>query len=358
MVKKKLGSELYIIQYFYQQDRLVTQMQAQSTRVELGTGGYLLAQLRFESNAMQAALLGTDAKHSVLMAVVSGQRQGLAYLPYGYHPGSTDLSGLPSFNGETRDSVTGHYLLGAGYRLYNSVLMRFQSVDSLSPFSTGGLNYYMYCHADPVNFSDPNGHSLVGMLVGGANRTRPRGAGVSLIPKPFNRANNAHSTLATPPGSSRSLRRSISVDLRSDAIDAEFIDAEFIGFHGSTNLDAKTLKAGLVGSFMDRASGLSSGRGFYVAPTHGMAVDFAEVAASYRLGSQPKVFYVEAINFTGKIPNRHYRFGTMGEGGVGRIRNIGEMELLIRETMYSSIRIREIAPNRPLIRPRSSEAPF
>ena len=35
--------------------------------------------------------------------------------------------------------------------------MRFNSPDSLSPFSVGGKNAYAYCGGDPVNRSDPNG---------------------------------------------------------------------------------------------------------------------------------------------------------------------------------------------------------
>ncbi|WP_263597304.1 RHS repeat-associated core domain-containing protein [Pseudomonas fluorescens] len=62
------------------------------------------------------------------------------------------------FNGELREARIGWYLLGNGYRAYNPILMRFHSPDSWSPFGRGGLNAYMYCVGDPVNFSDPTGH--------------------------------------------------------------------------------------------------------------------------------------------------------------------------------------------------------
>ena len=39
--------------------------------------------------------------------------------------------------------------------------MRFLAPDDVSPFSTGGLNAYAYCSDDPVNHSDPTGHSLM-----------------------------------------------------------------------------------------------------------------------------------------------------------------------------------------------------
>ncbi|RMV69560.1 hypothetical protein ALP05_02115 [Pseudomonas caricapapayae] len=72
---------------------------------------------------------------------------------------------LPGFNGELLDSITGHYLLGNGYRAYNPVLMRFNSPDSLSPFGKGGLNAYAYCAGDPVNRSDPDGREFIDVLL-------------------------------------------------------------------------------------------------------------------------------------------------------------------------------------------------
>ena len=50
-------------------------------------------------------------------------------------------------------------LLGNGRRVFNPVLMRFHSPDSLSPFSRGGLNAYAYCLGNPVNLFDPSGLS-------------------------------------------------------------------------------------------------------------------------------------------------------------------------------------------------------
>ncbi|WP_245399012.1 RHS repeat-associated core domain-containing protein, partial [Pseudomonas syringae] len=65
---------------------------------------------------------------------------------------------LPGYTGQRLDPVTGHYLLGNGYRAFNPVLMRFNSPDSLSPFGEGGLNAYGYCGGDPVNRIDLTGH--------------------------------------------------------------------------------------------------------------------------------------------------------------------------------------------------------
>ncbi|MCX4409771.1 MULTISPECIES: RHS repeat-associated core domain-containing protein [unclassified Streptomyces] len=68
------------------------------------------------------------------------------------------LVSLLGFGGEWPDPVTGHYLLGNGYRSFNPVLMRFNSPDSSSPFGEGGFNSYAYCLGDPVNRVDPTGH--------------------------------------------------------------------------------------------------------------------------------------------------------------------------------------------------------
>lgn len=92
---------------------------------------------------------------------LSGQLNALGYTVYGYRYAAGHLSHLPGFNGELPDLLTGHYLLGNGYRAFNPVLMRFNSPDKLSPFSTGGLNSYAYCAGDPVNRLDPDGHTPV-----------------------------------------------------------------------------------------------------------------------------------------------------------------------------------------------------
>jgi len=63
----------------------------------------------------------------------------LAYTAYGHDSGALTDGPLMRFNGQLRESMCGHYLLGNGYRAYNSILMRFNSPDSLSPFGGGEL---------------------------------------------------------------------------------------------------------------------------------------------------------------------------------------------------------------------------
>jgi RHS repeat-associated protein len=84
------------------------------------------------------------------------------------------------FNGERPDPLTGHYLLGNGYRAFNPVLMRFNSPDSLSPFGKGGLNAYAYALGNPVDRVDPTGHfslKAAMLLFGGLQMM---GVGVSI----------------------------------------------------------------------------------------------------------------------------------------------------------------------------------
>lgn len=102
-------------------------------------------------------MLATDLQRSVLHSVAVEQRRHLAYSPYGHRFPEGGLISLLGFNGERRDPVTGHYLLGNGYRAFNPVLMRFNSPDNLSPFGKGGVNAYAYCVGDPVNKVDSKG---------------------------------------------------------------------------------------------------------------------------------------------------------------------------------------------------------
>ncbi|PBQ08142.1 RHS repeat-associated core domain-containing protein [Pseudomonas syringae] len=138
---------------FYQKTHLAMQIQGQVQHTLMRMDEHLLACLSAENNQRDGALLVTDQQQSVTAA------QGLefAYTPYGHRHPSGPAS-LPGFTGQRVDPVTGHYLLGNGYRAFNPVLMRFNSPDSLSPFGEGGVNAYGYCEGDPVNRVDPSGH--------------------------------------------------------------------------------------------------------------------------------------------------------------------------------------------------------
>ncbi|WP_339504687.1 RHS repeat-associated core domain-containing protein [Pseudomonas sp. RL_105y_Pfl2_101] len=148
------------IQRFYCKSRLATEIQGAVQRSVFQHDDQLLAQLRREDVKVETALLATDQQRSVLNVLDANRVHPLAYSPYGHRPAANGLLSLLGFNGERPDPVTGHYLLGNGYRAFNPVLMRFNSPDSLSPFGEGGINYYVYCGADPINRTDPTGHIL------------------------------------------------------------------------------------------------------------------------------------------------------------------------------------------------------
>lgn len=142
--------------FFLQQDKVHTALSGTSAMVCVRAQPVVLAETRLEQESTRTALLATDGVQTVV--VVKSQAQGsrlptmlMAITLYDIPPHR------PAFNGHLL--VNSQYLFGNGYRSYNPALMRFHSPDSFSPFGAGGLNCYAYCMNDPVNFSDPDGHS-------------------------------------------------------------------------------------------------------------------------------------------------------------------------------------------------------
>ncbi|WP_371261002.1 RHS repeat-associated core domain-containing protein [Pseudomonas sp. P97.38] len=144
-------------QRFYLKERLSTEIQGSAQRSIFQQGDQLLAQQQ-QADTVKTTLIATDRQRSVLHGLDTLQPRAIAYSPYGHRASESGLEGLLGFNGERPDPVTGHYLLGNGYRAFSTVLMRFNSPDSMSPFGKGGLNAYAYCHGDPINRIDPTGH--------------------------------------------------------------------------------------------------------------------------------------------------------------------------------------------------------
>ena len=159
------------LQRFYCKSRLATEIQGALHHSIVQHDDQLLAQQQRQDDVLDTTLLATDLQRSILQMLKANQpRHSIAFSPYGHRHPENGLLSLLGFNGERPDSVTGHYLLGNGYRAFNPVLMRFNSPDSWSPFGKGGLNSYVYCLGDPVNFSDPTGHGL-GSIVKGVKST-------------------------------------------------------------------------------------------------------------------------------------------------------------------------------------------
>lgn len=145
-------------QRFYCDNRLVTEIKGGERLSIVQFGAQLVAQIQDQSEGATSTLLVTDLQQSILNALQAGLKQAIVYSPYGHLCASNGLIGSLGFNGQRLEPMTGHYLLGNGYRAFNPVLMRFNTPDSLSPFNEGGLNAYAYCAGDPINRSDATGH--------------------------------------------------------------------------------------------------------------------------------------------------------------------------------------------------------
>ena len=145
---------------FYCQSRIATEIQGSTQHSIMQHGDHLLAQQTHQADQYISTLLTTDLQRSVLQTTNGAEQQTIAYSPFGHHTNEHTNTHLLGFNGERADPITGHYLLGNGYRAFNPVLMRFNSPDSWSPFGKSGINSYAYCMNNPVLRVDPTGHIL------------------------------------------------------------------------------------------------------------------------------------------------------------------------------------------------------
>ena len=144
------------MRFFMQHERVHVALSDSIAVVYLRAQSCDLAETRLTKETTQSALLAVDTGDSVVRVNTQAQTESVTYNVYGLHSHSEVPPQRPAFNGHLL--VSNLYLLGNGYRAYNSVLMRFQSPDSLSPFTVGGLNCYAYCTGDPINYADPSGH--------------------------------------------------------------------------------------------------------------------------------------------------------------------------------------------------------
>lgn len=144
------------MRFFMQHERVHVVLSDSIAVVYLRAESCTLAETRLTKETTQSALLAADIADSVIRVNTQAQTESVTYNVYGLHSHSEVPPQRPAFNGHLL--VSHLYSLGNGYRAYNSVLMRFQSPDSLSPFTVGGLNWYAYCTGDPINYADPSGH--------------------------------------------------------------------------------------------------------------------------------------------------------------------------------------------------------
>lgn len=166
-----MSSSKNTTRFFMQQNRVHTSLSGNSAVVCLRAQSGTLAETRLEQESTRLALLAADSGDSVVCVKSQEKSESVAYNAYGVHSPNDIPPQRPAFNGHLM--VSDLYLLGNGYRGYNPVLMRFQSPDSLSPFDEGGLNCYVYCVGDPINFSDPSGHGRTSRSPSPAGRKSP-----------------------------------------------------------------------------------------------------------------------------------------------------------------------------------------
>lgn len=153
----RFAAEQPVSQRFYRGQQLISERQGDTHLSLVRTGSQLLGH-HVSGAEPQRALIATDGQQSVLAVSSERDSASFSYSAYGEQGETPATRGYPAFNGQRREEDTGWYLLGNGYRAFNPALHRFHNPDSFSPFNGAGVNPYMYCSGDPINFSDPTGH--------------------------------------------------------------------------------------------------------------------------------------------------------------------------------------------------------
>ena len=337
-------------QRFYCQKRIATEIHSTTQHSIMQHGDQLLAQRTQGVNQQNNSLLATDLQRSVLYTMSRAEQQAIAYSPYGHQATHHANNHLLGFNGERREPVTGHYLLGNGYRAFNPVLMRFNSPDSLSPFGEGGINPYCYCDNNPINLSDSSGY-IPSLMVQKAVDLFKRSSKswIARMDKVFKMQMRVGDSIRAekrarglPATRRHSLPESLSIfRTRSDSL----LDLDLVGFHGTDKKNISNLAAGLDAGRSKR--GLN-GYGFYSTPHYGMAKQYA------RRGD-PVVLGVYAKNFQGMKRGRDFDLEHVQNVYKGEV--IPYTEIIFRKPAYDLVTVNANIRGR-VVFPKSAEAPF
>ncbi|WP_133247584.1 RHS repeat-associated core domain-containing protein [Pseudomonas sp. SDI] len=239
------------VQRFYQQGRLVTETDSAEQRSVLRVDDQPLAVQTPE----QRRLLVTDQPGTVLQALGAEQSSAVAYTPYGFCVASSGVQSMLGFNGERPDPITGHYLLGNGYRAFNPVTLRCNSADSLSPFDRGGLNAYAAYMNNPISYVDRDGHSVFSAfraLFGIKSGLTVASKQADQLPTLFKASKSGKSTLYA---ATEADKRNLSIVISARAKDTTVkISDELITLRGTPNL-LQAKKARALGSQVYAAFG-------------------------------------------------------------------------------------------------------
>ena len=101
-------------------------------------------------------IFGHNSQSSIVSVTEGSTTAATTYGPFG----TGNNGARVGYNGEFKDiSDPNLYPLGNGTRSFMPGFGRFSSSDTLY-MTTGEINPYAYCNADPVNASDPSGHNL------------------------------------------------------------------------------------------------------------------------------------------------------------------------------------------------------
>jgi RHS repeat-associated protein len=295
---------------FYCGDFLVSETQGELALSFFRASEILLAQHEDLSGLSVKKMLCVDRQNSIL-AVYS--RQSIccrSYTPYGYHFLAGEQEVPLGYIGEYRNTVTGLYVPGNGYRVFNPTLMRFHSPDSLSPFAEGGLNPYAYSKNDPINFQDNNGHWRISSLA------------------PF---------LGI-----RISRKSVAVDKGFDFSRKEFPvpppGYKLIGYHGSKSKHIANLASnGLDPSFIGRNLKVDYDPGFYLSPKLRVARGYAKPSQSFFGFGKKRPNSVGAVfvkDLDAKIPEHHFRY--IPQHGVE------QEQIVILPRVYSDVLVKPL----------------
>ncbi|WP_256587318.1 RHS repeat-associated core domain-containing protein [Pseudomonas sp. FW300-N1A1] len=336
-------------QRFYLNDRLTTEIQGTIQRSIIQHEDQLLAQQQRQNGTRETRLLATDQQRSVLTILDATRPHHLAYTPYGHRIPENGLLSLLGFNGERPDPMTGHYLLGNGYRAFNPVLMRFNSPDSWSPFGEGGVNAYSYAVGNPSKYSDPTGHGPFDFISTFFSRT-PK----PTKPDSFNIFQYGGSNRqATTRWGERRVPETVSYKRskkRHSLPEREMTSAEhdLIGYHGTDDTSAnRLLNEGVNQTFFKSTS---FGSGFYVSPN----LEVAQKYAGLSNNSRGQVVEVYMSNFSGMKPGIDYDFKHHD------VNPTLTMEMVIKPHRIKSISIRTLDSNsgKKKSTPRALEAHF
>ncbi len=115
-------------------------------------------------NGSDYNVFGLNRNNSVISVRNSSSTTTTSYSPFGCSNNNVRVG----FNGQMKDVGDSNcYPLGFGTRFFLPSIGGFTGLDSFSPFTSGDMNPYRYCEGDPINASDPSGHSLLGDILFG-----------------------------------------------------------------------------------------------------------------------------------------------------------------------------------------------